>query len=1062
MIRGILYKCRRIASALAIVLLITGTIQPVAFIFASESTAGIYREIREIRSAEDLMLLSQKSRNESYTKDVCYVLKNDIDLTGTDFKGISVFSGCFDGASHIIKGMHLTERQYKTGFIRTVTGSGRVKDLKLSGIIEPEGEMSSVGGIAGENYGTLENCSFEGYILTFEIAGGITGHNRETGIIRNCLNTASVNAMRRTGGIAGFNEGLIEDCENRGNVNFSRRTAHEVMDEEKDGGEEENTLDKLIPDSIDLKDEDLFRKFDNGLKINYTGGIAGVCSGIIRTSKNSGTVGYPHLGYKTGGITGYDRGILSWCANNGQIFGRKDVGGIAGQFEPYAVNAYSEDSLSRTGDALTELSERTEELNREFGVQDDTTKDHIDKIRNTSDVLREVIKNYKEYYRCKDDSVEKEIRNKTDNIRNILDSIELKRYDRDTRDAIEELKNTSDDIHKLLDAAAEAAGAGIRPEMSGYLGKISGMVKGNNAAIDTIIDKTVRANKDGKELKEDLEDLRSAGGDLDDYLRGCIDDYKKDLRITSDDIKGYVDTLSNETDILFDALKISDREIRKDVDSLIASLNTFNDSVSESYREIQEELQKIYDTDGKEDVFTDLSDNDEDSEKKGILRECINSGNVEADINGGGIAGTITDEPDTQSDFEVVSQGQISLNYDRFEKATVLKCRNDGDITVRNSYAGGIVGRADLGAVISSDNFGRIECTDGDYAGGIAGMSSFMIRGCYSMSEAVSGKYAGGIAGLAHSLVNNICLSAVEQGNEYHGAVAGDTDNADLKFKDRGSISGNLFVFRGLGAINGVTDTSETAALSYEELMRIEGIPDDFSNMTVTFKAEGKTVKKIKKPYGGEIREEEYPEITEGPEGKFGYWEEKDLSRIEQNITVNAVYVDYITSIASGNKAKPDLIAGGRFYDGTRLFFSESEENSETGKGDHIYRSVSFNIESPYGIPENTKITVRYRKKGSEEEDDAVFIKKENGYEEEQYRTDGEYLVFDMEKEGTFYIAHRDGKRRSLMIPAIAVGTAVFIGIILFIIYGKRKKQAQDTDGSEETSPENKQDTDGT
>ena len=1049
------FKCRRLSAVVAILLVLTGTLNPVVVLSASEknsvsvnaeermdiveSASGneSFSETREIRNKEDLLLLSEKSRDESYTKGVRYILTDDIDLEDSPFTPISIFAGTLEGNGHEIKGLNISARQYKTGFIRTVTADGRIMNMDIEGTVWPAGEMSDIGGIAGENYGTIENCSFAGSVIGTEVTGGIVGHNMESGRVLRSVNTASVNAMRRTGGIAGFNEGLIQSSENKGEINAIRKTAHEINTGREE--EEENALDRLIPDTLDLKDDDLYEKYDNGLKVNYTGGIAGVCSGTITDSVNTGIVGYPHMGYKTGGIAGYDRGVITSSRNLGIVYGRKDVGGIAGQYEPLAINIYSEDSLSKAGDAITELSDRTEELHKSFGTEDDKAQANIDAVRNTSDALRQVIKDYKEYYRCKDDSVEREIRSRTDSIRAITDSIDMGSYDRDTRDALQEIINSSEDINKLIDAAAEARGAGIQPDMTNYLSKISGMVTGLNASFDTLLSKAIAANKDGKALKKDLEKLRDEGNSLDDYLRGCIDDYKKDFRITSDDVKGYVDRLSVETDRLFDGLKDSDSELRKDVDGLISSLNVFNDSLSGSYKEIQEELQKIYDTDGKEDVFEDLSDNPDDTLKKGILSYCYNYGDIEADINGGGIAGIITDEYDPQSDFEVVSGGQISLNYDRYEKATVLGCRNEGDVTVRNDCAGGIVGRADLGAVISSANFGRVESTDGDYAGGIAGRSAFVIRDCNSMCEAVSMKYAGGIAGMAHTLNNNVCLSAVDPEREFHGAVAGDTDNADLDKKDKGSVSGNIFVFRGLGAINGVTDRNEAEAVSYSELLKREGIAKDFSEMTVTFKIDGRMVKRIRVPYGGSVREDEYPVIYENPEGKFGYWEEKDLSRIEQNMTVNAVFVDYVTTVAAGDPKSPDMIVGGKFYDGTVLKLTEEEREPENTGG--VYRVVSFSLDSSYGFPENGSLTARYHMKSDRDRNAVVLLSDGKDYREAKLRIDGDYFVFDTEGEDTFYLSDSEEKRTFYILPL--VGAAILIAIaVIVVFFNLRKKKA--------------------
>ena len=1066
-----LRRLKKLSAFLITIFLCTGAVQPVSCIFASEipetapekpEVAGDQegqeaedaetKETRNISSAEELIRLSERSVDESYTKGVHYILTRDIDLTGREFRPLSIFAGDFDGQGHKVTGFSFTEQQDKTGFIRTVTSSGRIRDLELFGEAAPTGESSETGGIAAVNYGLIEDCSFDGSVLSFEIAGGIAGHNMEGGIIRNCVNRASVNATRRTGGIAGFNEGLIQNCGNRGGINADSRTAHE-MDEERKGEEdedEENVLDKLIPDSIDLKDEDLFERYGNDLKIIYTGGVAGVCAGTITDSVNSGVVGYPHVGYKTGGITGYDRGMISGCRNLGHVFARKDAGGIAGQFEPYAVNAYSEDALKRAGDSLISLSDRIEDFHRDFGNEDDITQSHIDTIRATSDELRQLIKDYKEYYRCKDDSVEKEIHAKVDRIREIGDSIELRKYDRETKEALQTFIDNSDEIRRLINASREARDAGVNADMTYFLEKIRDIAVTDTEAVDTLIGRAIRVSKDVKRTDKRLEELRDASNDLDDYLRGCIDDYKHDLRITSDDIQSRTDRMADEMDILSEGLKDSDSAIRKDIDSIVSSLNSLNDDISDSYKEVQSELQRLYDTDDKKDIFDDISDDPDPDLRKGVLLSSINEGEIEGDINCGGIVGIISEDFDIRSDFEVVSEGQISLNYDRYEKATVLKCRNTGDVTVRNDCAGGIAGRADLGAVISSDNFGRIESLEGSYAGGIAGRSAHMIRDCHSRCEAVSEKYAGGIAGLAHSMVGNICLSAVDPSLGFHGAVAGDTDNADLEQKDRGTVSGNIFVYRGLGAINGVTDRDEARSVDYDELLNIEGLSGDFGTMTVVFKDEGKTVKRLFVPYGGCVSEDDYPEIKGNPDGQFGYWEDKGLNAVWQNETVNAVYVDYVTSVASDGSEKPGMIVNGRFYDGTDLYYSEEDRDQEVPEGNRLYKAISFEIRNPYGVPDNLFYTVRYRAKGNDAED-SILIKEEGKYITLESRRDGEYIVFEVKKEGTFYLAHtrRERVRSIAVIAAISAVSVTVLVLVISALLRKRKEKFLKQDGRE-------------
>ena len=68
-----------------------------------------------------------------------------------------------------------------------------------------------IGGIAGLNVGTLENCTAgKNCTVTGRTAvGGIVGFNLSGGRVQNCTGSANVSGAGRVGGIAGENGGEI-------------------------------------------------------------------------------------------------------------------------------------------------------------------------------------------------------------------------------------------------------------------------------------------------------------------------------------------------------------------------------------------------------------------------------------------------------------------------------------------------------------------------------------------------------------------------------------------------------------------------------------------------------------------------------------------------------------------------------------------------------------------------------------------------------------------------------------------------------------------------------------
>mgnify|MGYP002861171339 CR=1 FL=1 len=429
-----------------------------------------------------------------------------------------------------------------------------------------------------------------------------------------------------------------------------------------------------------------------------------------------------------------------------------------------------------------------------------------------------------------------------------------------------------------------------------------------------------------------------------------------------------------------------------------------------------------------DEIFDDVSDTQDTSPSKGKIVACVNNGYVNSDINGGGIAGFAGVDPDSQSDFEVVSGGQVSLKYTRTKQATITHCKNYGEVDVRNSYAGGIVARMETGAVIASENYGMIMTSDGDYTGGIAGYAANVIRDSYSMETLSGNDYIGGIAGLAEKLYNNKSMSEIEGDGERYGALAGmleDDDNAEA--------SGNIYVDYGRAAINGFTMSSQAKEVSYDELARMEDTPDDFGIMRVSFMDGDKRIAVIKRPYGGSISIDELPELP-SEDGKLAIWDISGLDDIRQNIVVRASYVMPVTTIAS-DEPFPTMLVSGNFYKGSSILY---EKYSAEGKdAEEPYECVDkylFKINSSYGTADDN-YTVRVRADSYKNwykvatVQDGKIVPVPTGW-------DGKYMVFSMKGDGVFYIV----RNKKHYIPCITAGIAILVLIVAVCIFRGLKK----------------------
>ena len=286
-------------------------------------------ETVHIDSASDLVELSKNCSYDAWSEGKNVVLTKDISLEGINFEPIASFCGTFDGQGHTISGLNITGAFSPAGLFAILESEAIVKNLNVSGVISPDGDKGVVGGIAGINKGKIEGCSFNGTVIGSVDIGGIAGINRINGTISSCSVSGEIIGETRTGGIAGNNEGMVSSSENSSKV---------------------NTI--CINPSVSLDDINISLTLDiskisslNNSSMTDTGGIAGYSTGIIMGCINNGTVGYPHIGYNVGGIAGRTSGHLNSNINNAVINGRKDVGGIAGQIEPFISYDLSEDLL---------------------------------------------------------------------------------------------------------------------------------------------------------------------------------------------------------------------------------------------------------------------------------------------------------------------------------------------------------------------------------------------------------------------------------------------------------------------------------------------------------------------------------------------------------------------------------------------------------------------------------------------------------------------------------------------------------------------------------------------
>ena len=145
--------------------------------------------------------------NEEGKTDINITLDTDLTLTG-EWTPIGTesqpYTGTFNGKDKTITGLTVNQEGTNyVGLIGYLGSGGKVKNVVLEGVqITSDNSSGYAGGVAGDSWGTIENCSVSGSVSGTTFAGGVVGSQRG-GSITGCNSSATVKGVIFAGGIAG-------------------------------------------------------------------------------------------------------------------------------------------------------------------------------------------------------------------------------------------------------------------------------------------------------------------------------------------------------------------------------------------------------------------------------------------------------------------------------------------------------------------------------------------------------------------------------------------------------------------------------------------------------------------------------------------------------------------------------------------------------------------------------------------------------------------------------------------------------------------------------------------
>ncbi len=1072
---------------------------PVTEVQAEESTTQTYERV-DIYTVEDLQKFSGQCHVDTWSADKEVHLMADLNLDGVELEPISVFNGFFYGESHTISGFTYEGAGYVTGLFRYIGHAGEIRDLRLEAEIRSNDEKECVGGLVGVNYGTIRNCTFAGTVDGKNITGGIVGINESTGLISDSMVVGRITGYYATGGVAGKNHGMIMSTINQAGIN-----------DDTEWVEQDDEMGLAWLRSVDDTNSNV--QIHSGVD---TGGIAGCSDGYIGLCTNAGRVGYEHTGYNVGGIAGRQAGMVDQCTNNGTVNGRKDVGGIVGQMEPFielneAESLRSEvnrlhDLIQKTirdmqsgknvvkadTDKLLDYSKQTLDTGKSMADQmsdfADSNMDAADKVSqrvnqvmnmvpnvlNQSDAMRNRLNDLNNNVKKAIQDLNVENRVDSSQTQSIKDQLEadnnklqdsLDALDKYVKDIQDILNSDDPDYKKQQDIEAIIKGddfqnalTQVSTDLYAVLQDVNDLMAIYGPALDDALQDGFQdlenASKNGEDAISALNAMSDAARAIVNYINA-----QEEIRFTrlgeqfDQDRQALYDQLSAMNDCL---QSISDDTSRYS-DVVTQDLLAVNDQINVVFNLLMDQLDVTDDSDVtsiQDSFYQDVSDEQLEESGDGWIENSRNKGIVNGDINVGGIAGSMAiDEEDPEENAAGNVDYTIGNRY--VTRCVIRSCVNEGYITAKKDGAGGVAGYMKIGAVVHSESYGSVESTEGDFVGGICGQSLSVIRSCYAISDVSGGKNVGGIAGYAEELTDCCSLARVEAAVGQSGAIAGQVSSYEKEEDEQQKVKNNFFAGDALYGIDGISYDGIAQSISYEEMLEIEGIPQAFRHLKITYRTEDQVLGYEEVAYGDSLDHLTYPEIPE-KEGYYGVWEDVSGQRMTGNRVLEAEYVEKVSVVQSDAHAeqtvaaeesdekrsprkKPYALVESSFTGDAVLHVSTDEETGfdlqapEGMEGNH--RIYFITLENADVQPDQETALRLYNPYGDDVE--LWHYEEESGWQQEELVSRGEYLQTILTGDSGIYCIME--KKPNVMLYAVLGGCSA--GVLLLLLLRKLIKK---------------------
>lgn len=471
-------------------------------------------------------------------------------------------------------------------------------------------------------------------------------------------------------------------------------------------------------------------------------------------------------------------------------------------------------------------------------------------------------------------------------------------------------------------------------------------------------------------LQGQLDTLSALTKTATGHVQGSASSINQQLSIMQDQAAAAKDAveqlLPDENDPTLpdmDSIQAAQNTLNSSLSGMQNSLGSISSSLQGTVNTLQKDMQAISNqvdamgqtvSSASENLggnIADVSDLDTPDDLTGKVENCTNNAPVLADLNAGGIVGSIALENDLDPEEDVSVFGDYSLNFNGELRAVILGCRNTEAVTCGKQNAGGIVGWVSMGLVKDCFNSGAVEAEGADYVGGIAGQSDGFIRSC-SVKGFLSGDTCvGGIAGTAQILSDCRSMTSLS-GTEKLGGVVGYAQTLD-------EITGNYYLSTDAdpGAVDGISYDGCAQPLDADSFLALEGLDPLFGRITVLFRFADGTIEPVILEYGQSLSDADIPAIAE-KEGYMAYWEGLHRDSLHFDTEFTAVYSSRIAVIQSAetDKGMPLLLAEGSFTPDASVALSKTDATVSLEKNQTLLETQAFTVSESAG-----PVTIRYR-----------------------------------------------------------------------------------------------------